>query len=359
MNTKLTAILATAILGLSACSGSGGSGTIVTNGGNTGGTGGNTGGSTGNANGTNATNSSNNNTQGNNNSNTSENAQSKQINFIYGAIDNNPSDDDNTPSPNNSTPNSSEPDKKTSAPNDFVTQQTNTELKNINELLVNGRSILVIPPDKRTEIKDGFYSSEKDEIYTGSSTAPYHPDSSESNSKPYPSQQDTPNKSNSWRMIGAHLKYGYYGEIYDEYEKRHIFAMGESTPEKDLPNNREVRLYQGKALAYTKREENDSRKPIEANSQFRVNFGDKTLVGTITPKNQDNSFKQINLKAVIQSNTFEGKDTAVPNEKGAFTKGAFIGPHAEEMVGAYAIPNEYGISHGTFGASFDKLEEKK
>lgn len=267
------------------------------------------------------------------NNNSSKDKQKKIFQGFYGSIDASNKPKPQNPAAADGTVNDSAENKK-----EFTTQSTTWEVKNLDALEVDGRSILIIPVGKKAD-DEGYYESTNEEIYTGSSTAPYHKENS-----------------NSWRMVAAHLKHARYGEMYDEYEKRHVFTLGESTPDQTMAKlqkeshdkGRPVVMYRGRGLHHEAGEKLD-KKPIKTLSEFRVNFGDKSLDGTITNPNVPN-FKNVNFKATIKGSIFEGSDTA-PNGD-AYVKGGFYGENAEEMAGAYAIPREGGgIAHGTFGAA--------
>lgn len=218
MDKKLTAVLVTAVFGLAACgSGGGGSGTIVTGGGSTGGSGGSSsGGSSAGANSGSSANS------GANSSANNQKPKQETLFGLYGSLDVNPTSKDS---------------------GKFVSEQTDWKMKDISTLEIDGRSILLIPTGKNDASDgkaDGFYSGSNEKIYTGTSTAPYHQD-----------------PSNSWRMIGTHLKHARYGEVYDEYEKRHVFTVGKATPIEKIEqlgkqanaHDKEVK-YKGKALHF-------------------------------------------------------------------------------------------------------------
>ncbi|EGY51505.1 hypothetical protein HMPREF9371_2230 [Neisseria shayeganii 871] len=72
------------------------------------------------------------------------------------------------------------------------------------------------------------------------------------------------------------------------------------------------------------------------NAEFAVNFGDKTLDGTL-----QTSKKPIHLKATISGNTFSGE------HNGVHTNGGFYGPDAAELSGVYSKPDQFS---GAFGA---------
>ena len=216
MDKKLTAVLVTAVFGLAACgSGGGGSGTIVTGGGSTGGSGGSSsGGSSAGANSGSSANS------GGSSSTNNQTSTQETLFGLYSSLDVNPTSKDS---------------------GKFVAEKTDWKMKDISTLEIDGRSILLVPTGKNDASDgkaDGFYSGSNEKIYTGTSTAPYHQ-----------------NPSNSWRMVSTHLKHARYGEIYDEYEKRHVFTLGKATPQEKIEqlgkdaHDKEVK-YKGKALHF-------------------------------------------------------------------------------------------------------------
>lgn len=342
MNKKLIGILIAATIGLTAC-GSGavrggsaeghalGTGSSDTSGGGGGGN----------------TNSSSNTNTSNTSTNTNNTGESSPgLGVIYGSV-------------------SSElKDRATS----FATSDTSWDLENIDEVEIDGRRIALIPEGKSPT--NGIYESPStgEKIYTGTSTAPFAQDSSK-----------------SWRKIATDLKYARYGEIHDEYEKHHLVVTGHVTENDKMPTANEEVVYKGKALhtkdSYTAAAE--GKRPITADSEFRVNFHQHTLAGTIKPvagATGDNDFTPVTLKGTIKGNYFEGTDTADVAENysilttsngkelvktGANTKGYFYGPNAEEIAGAYSkITGEREITlpdgsvihpitttHGSFGAS--------
>lgn len=403
MDKKLTAVLVTAVFGLAACgSGGGGSGTIVT------GSGGGTGSGGASSGGSGSSSSSSGGSSSGGSSAANNTVTSETLFGLYGSLDVNPTSKDS---------------------GKFVSEQTDWKMKDISTLEIDGRSILLIPTGKNDASdgkEDGFYSGSNEKIYTGTSTAPYHQ-----------------NPSNSWRMIGTHLKHARYGEIYDEYEKRHVFTVGNATPVEKIEelgkdaHDKEIK-YKGKALHFEARDAfeavtmagvanagltdaeaklktandnfykasydklsnlNDdgaekkyqeaetalaeaeadlkkarvlvkgaqervkatiSVKPIVVQSEFTVNFGDKTVIGAIKDENNPN-FKTINLKGTLgqkpdesgtELNRFGWRDTAkqTAGEVFATVQGTFHGDNAEEMTGVYI----YGSSYGTFGAAQEK-----
>ncbi|UOP04266.1 transferrin-binding protein-like solute binding protein [Conchiformibius kuhniae] len=408
MDKKLTAVLVTAVFGLAACgSGGGGSGVITTgSGGSSGGKGGaSAGGSS--ANNTGASSSA------GNQSGSSTGGSAPAIKVLAGlhaSLDVNPA--------------SEQAGKFVPAHGDWKLS------KSMEAVEIEGRVIQLIPTGKGDAAdgkEDGFYEGSNEKIYTGTSTAPYHQD-----------------PSNSWRMIGTHLKHARYGEIYDEYEKRHTLTVGDATPEDKIKQMTEAKgaidkeiKYTGKALhveaapyfnaaafLQERRQQLDnaennvkgayaawegavtavenaklggdavaiaaaetelgrahsnlqtaadalngarqglataqegvksalSVKPVPVQSEFFVNFGNKTVVGTI--KDENNPDFKINLKGTFgkkadYSDTdpyrFGGKDSAL-GEAGAIMEGTFHGDNAEELTGIYIN----GTSHGTFGAA--------
>ncbi|RRD90576.1 transferrin-binding protein-like solute binding protein [Conchiformibius steedae] len=218
MDKKLTAVLVTAVFGLAACgSGGGGSGTIVTGSGGGTGSGGASSGGSGSSSSSSSGGSSSGGSSAANNTVTSE-----TLFGLYGSLDVNPTSKDS---------------------GKFVHKEGDWKMKDISTVEIEGRSIQLLPTGKNDASdgkEDGFYSGSKEKIYTGTSTAPYHQD-----------------PSNSWRMIGTHLKHARYGEIYDEYEKRHVFTVGKATPVEKIEqlgqqanaHDKEIK-YKGKGLHF-------------------------------------------------------------------------------------------------------------
>lgn len=145
----------------------------------------------------------------------------------------------------------------------------------------------------------------------------------------------------SWLVVGNQLNHAKFGEMYDGYEKRYLFAQGMATSPDSLPTARADVTYKGHAtysptMAYTE-------KPAYATSEFTVNFGEKTIIGAITPSSGDATL----LKGVINSDdsSFEGVHVDSKN----VIQGSFYGPNAEEMAGTY-----YGTIDGKMGeGSYD------
>lgn len=439
MDKKLTAVLVTAVFGLAACGGGGGgSGVITTGGGSTGG-----GGASSSGGASNSANSSSGSAPSANSGQSSTKAK-EGTGVIYGVQD------------------VSNLDAETAGhfiPLKDGELEKKVKLNNetIDVVEIDGRSIQMLPVGKSDASdgkKDGFYTDK--DIYTGTSTSPYH---------------EKPTK--SWRMIGVHLKNARYGEIYDEYEKRHTVVVGKTTTTermeqltaikndkdkeakfkavkytghalhvdetpyfnaKKLSKEREVAVVTAvtasnvaeaanneaiaavnkakdafdklakeddqvakaaaqvqwdnaktelkkteQALASAREQLDTAReqlgvakenekvvlkailteKPVVVQSEFQVNFGNKTVVGTIKDDNNPD-FRPINLKGIFAKDSdgetdndafiFGGKDTADGPNKGTFMKGSFYGENGEEIAGAYG--NDFG--HGTFGAAQDK-----
>ena len=80
--------------------------------------------------------------------------------------------------------------------------------------------------------------------------------------------------------------------------------------------------------------------PINGTSQFRVDFANKTVTGTVTP----DGHAAIGLNAAINGNTFSGTSA----NGSVNTSGGFYGSQAAEMAGVYS---ESGQFSGAFGAT--------
>lgn len=141
---------------------------------------------------------------------------------------------------------------------------------------------------------------------------------------------------------GTNLSYSRFGMItLREKGIDYLFAQGAET--KNMPTTGTAK-YQGHAF-YGNREldkdvSKESYNMMPANSSFDVDFGKKTVTGTIS--NAEKEFADISLSAKIDGNRFEGvKDNYT-------TKGGFYGPDAAEMAGTF-VSKDYK-SAGAFGA---------
>lgn len=208
----------------------------------------------------------------------------------------------------------------------------------INLLQVENRKIVLLPEDKKN-VKS-WHIAEKQAVYTGSGSSPYRKDV------------------NTFSTIGNQLQYAKFGELYDEFEKRYQFAQGELTPNEKIPTEFKDVVYKGYATYNGSLKEPDV-KPKTAKSEFRVNFGERTVIGQIQPE-KVGDFDNVTLKAVLKKdepNQFEGING--DSENRMTVQGGFYGPNAEEMAGLYYSSPQGGIDYeqmdpekpsGTFGA---------
>lgn len=134
---------------------------------------------------------------------------------------------------------------------------------------------------------------------------------------------------------GTNLAYSRFGMItLREKGIDYLFAQGAET--KNMPTTGTVK-YQGHAVYGDEKVD----EMVSATSSFDVDFGKKTVTGTIS--NAEKKFADISLSAKIDGNRFEGvKDNYT-------TKGGFYGPDAAEMAGTF-ISKDYK-SGGAFGAT--------
>lgn len=316
MDKKTLAVLAAAMLGLAACGGGskGGSGKIITSSGDTVDNSGSQGsGNTGSSGNTNKP------------SDEENNAIRKgQYGFVYSY--------------------NLDPDAQ-----DAGSPGTYDAINDLNLLQVDGRSIKLVPDDKKNE---KFYRNNVPDAkapYLGSGNDPYV--------KPH----------GAWSWIGNDLKNAKYGEIHDPYEHHYVFMQGNETQSNELPTDRKEVTYIGNGThRYTKIAVQDD-KPVvlddrflEADVEVKVKFGEKSLIGKISPRNVPdeikNDVRDTIIKATIQDGRFSGTEKSHKTE----VQGAFYGPNASEMAGAYVrkLPDdlkklnaENYPTRGVFGAT--------
>lgn len=143
-------------------------------------------------------------------------------------------------------------------------------------------------------------------------------------------------KSGNYHNIasGSHLSYAKYGYYDDERtDQEYFYYQGQKTPMSSMPTVGLV-IYEGLAV----HECDNCDDPVTGTSNFRVNFGEKTLTGNITTQRG-----QVDLSANITNNEFSGI-----NSQGTTTTGAFFGTSASELSGVYTNPSQDYA--GAFGA---------
>lgn len=92
---------------------------------------------------------------------------------------------------------------------------------------------------------------------------------------------------------------------------------------------------------------------VEADSAFSVDFGSKTLTGTLSPSsNSTTSFDDISLAAAITGNSFSGE------KDGTTTAGQFYGANGNELAGTFSNSEKdflgaYGAIKGVTGDGSD------
>lgn len=153
------------------------------------------------------------------------------------------------------------------------------------------------------------------------------------------------------KAVGSNLeyaRYGWYSEpVTDTSYHAHMFYQGYMTPDRELPTTGTAH-YEGLALASAHdRVTKDSLFTLkQGKSSFDVDFGAKTVKGNIS------------LSGTAYNNIpLAGNISRSDNEFGTHTdkmrlEGAFFGPKAEEMAGAFYYAPNYRVEViGTFGAS--------
>lgn len=306
MSKQLTSLVLISLLGLAACSGGGGSGRIITNGGGDSASSSSSSGSSGSGStaGSGGASSGSNNAGGVNTQNGGNTTTVQKSNYgVVTAFNLNPN-----------------------ATDGGVGELSYDVIDNLNLFQVEGRSIQLIPDDKKGEKVYRNNVPDAKAPYLGSGNDPYR-------------------KHGSWSWIGNDLQHAKYGEIHDEYENHYIFAQGGDTPEKQMPTERKEVSYKGQGThLFIKREVVNSGNPpvsplepvfLEADVDMKVNFGEKTVIGEVRPKDVpasiQNDVRTTVLKATIKDNRFEGTE----NKNNTKVRGAFYGPNAEEMAGTY------------------------
>lgn len=138
-------------------------------------------------------------------------------------------------------------------------------------------------------------------------------------------------------ISGTHMKYAKYGFVRDKNaQMEYYFYQGEKTPTANVPTTGTA-TYKGQSIYAC---ETCNGQIVHGTSEFNVDFGKKTLSGSISNAKASN----IALNATISGNSFNGKNSA-----GTETRGAFFGDKAQEISGTY-VNNEKAFG-GAFGAT--------
>lgn len=138
-------------------------------------------------------------------------------------------------------------------------------------------------------------------------------------------------------ISGTHMKYAKYGFVRDKNaQMEYYFYQGEKTPTANVPTTGTA-TYKGQSIYAC---ETCNSQMVQGTSEFKVDFGKKTLSGSISNSKASN----IALNATISGNSFNGKNSA-----GTETRGAFFGDKAQEISGTYA--NNEKAFGGAFGAT--------
>lgn len=144
----------------------------------------------------------------------------------------------------------------------------------------------------------------------------------------------------------SHMRFGSYTDVNHNnnpnFNPAYVFALGSVTPQADMPKSGKA-TYSGLALA----------SPIgggvyeEGTSTFNVDFGTKKLNGSVSV----GRWNPVSLTAKIDGNQFSGTFA-----EGIQTTGRFYGPKAAELGGVFngEVPsNNAGVNFkwiGSFGA---------
>ncbi|MBR6027393.1 MAG: transferrin-binding protein-like solute binding protein [Neisseriaceae bacterium] len=146
------------------------------------------------------------------------------------------------------------------------------------------------------------------------------------------------------------LAYARFGAIVDKKEmKATMFYQGSPTPSADMPTDGKA-VYWGTAAAI---DTNEFKRAYTGFSQFTADFSAKKLNGLLSLAGQslaggnDITYEEVNIDAVINANTFNGK----ANGQGS-VNGKFYGQQAQNLAGMFVEPNKK--LHGVFGANKQK-----
>ena len=136
----------------------------------------------------------------------------------------------------------------------------------------------------------------------------------------------------------SHMRFGSYTDVNHNNNPNsnpaYVFALGSVTPQADMPKSGKA-TYAGLALA----------SPIgggvyeEGTSTFNVDFGTKKLNGSVSV----GRWNPVSLTAKIDGNQFSGTST-----DGVKTSGRFYGPQAAEMGGVFNGEVPAPVGGGTF-----------
>lgn len=143
-------------------------------------------------------------------------------------------------------------------------------------------------------------------------------------------------------IVSNNLKYVRHGIRYIKFQNTDrdtilLFAQGQMTPVASMPATG-VAQYSGAATYLNEQIFKSGDTGTIAASKFTVDFGKKTVAGTISSSPQHTPIPStISLSARIDGNKFSGNNV----------NGAFFGSEANELAGAYTTDGNGG---GTFGA---------
>ena len=138
-------------------------------------------------------------------------------------------------------------------------------------------------------------------------------------------------------FIGANLSYARYGVVlYDNEKTDYVFYQGYATDEKQMPQTGTAK-YTGYAIAYRA----SDRAVSKGSSSFDVDFGAKTVQGTLTL----DQFGTHSVQAKIDGNEI------VQVNNGGINSGYFYGKNAQEMAGDFYAKHQNKEIYGNFGAT--------
>lgn len=135
--------------------------------------------------------------------------------------------------------------------------------------------------------------------------------------------------------IGTNLSYARYGVVsYDKENMDYVFYQGYATDEKQMPKTGKF-TYTGFAVGYRE----SDRAVSKGTSSFNVNFGERTINGTIAL----DKFGTHSVQATINGNEIVGNSNGI-------NEGFFYGKNAQEMAGDFSVSHQGKYIEGNFGA---------
>ena len=131
-----------------------------------------------------------------------------------------------------------------------------------------------------------------------------------------------------------------FGSNSDLIDKSHIYFFYNGNPTNDMPTTGTA-SYVGHAITSVDLNPLDHRDLYQGDSQFNVDFGNKTLNGALDIRNF-----HADINATIAGNYFNGTANS-SSESSARVEGKFYGPQAKELAGfIQANDNSWGAAFG-------------